>query len=98
MLYMVMNRGTRQLKIGYTSNNWATRSRAYDSHNPNIILIDVCDGDKALESEYHEFLRDMNWLNVTTPNGKISKEWFEIPKGIKKNDIKNLGFKYFATI
>lgn len=65
MLYLI--KSNNSLKIG-TTTNLKNRLSAYKTHNPDIELLDVCDGDLKEESELHSLLKNYQY--------KQRKEWF----------------------
>ena len=65
MLYLL--KSNNSLKIG-TTNNLKNRLLTYKTHNPDVELIDVCEGDFEEELEIHFLLKNYRY--------KKRKEWF----------------------
>ena len=65
MLYLL--KSNHSLKIGTTS-NLKSRLSTYKTHNPDIELLDACEGDLKEETEIHSLLKNFQY--------KKRKEWF----------------------
>lgn len=69
MLYLI--KSNNLIKIGYTE-NIHTRMQNYNTHNPDVELLGIREGDKNLEDYYHYIFR----------NRHIKGEWFKLPEYI----------------
>lgn len=69
MLYLI--KSGKYSKIGYTV-DFNQRYREYLTHNPNIEVLGLREGNEYLESVYHKIFHNRNYYN----------EWFDIPQNI----------------
>lgn len=69
MLYLI--KSSNYLKIGYTS-NLKTRLQDYNTHNPDYILLDTCNGNLNDEAAIHNILKEYQYRS----------EWFHYNKKI----------------
>ena len=91
MLYLISQRGSRTFKIGYTS-NIRNRFRAYRTcMGSNFEVIATMEGTKTDEKDWHFFMEYLKFTKVEN-----AKEWYKIPKGITKDEIRKTGFQFFA--
>ena len=76
MLYLIQS--DKYVKIGYAQ-DLQQRMKTYQTHNPNLKLLGVREGDIYLEKYYHYIFR----------NRHIKGEWFDIPDYIVEYLIKH---------
>ena len=89
MVYMVIDRDRKAVKIGFTE-NLERRMREYRTHNPFADFVDVLSGDEELECELQERMIDMGFTSIK------GTEWMRIPKGISRKYVSKMGFKIFC--
>lgn len=90
MLYLISQKGLKTFKIGYTE-SFKARRRAYNTcMGSELQVIEIIEGTMADEKNWHLTLEAMGFQNV---NGK--KEWYTLPKGLKKEKLLQNGFKAF---
>ena len=91
MLYLISQKGSRTFKIGYTS-NIRNRFRTYRTcMGSSFEVIATMEGTKTDEKDWHFFMEYLKFTNV-----EDAKEWYKIPKGITKDEIRKTGFNFFA--
>lgn len=95
MLYLISVKNQRIIKIGYT-NNWAKRMNDYAGYNPFAYPIDTKEGGTKEEKNWHLALEYLGFKRITV--NEIETEWFEIPKGVSKIEIRKNGFKYLMEL
>lgn len=84
MLYLMKDcRGTKTLvKVGITK-NLQKRMDSYHTHNPLAKCIQVAsvtqNEDKLAEAAIHNYYESLGYTQIK------NTEWYEIPKGLKKN-------------
>ena len=60
MLYLMMNKGDKTVKVGYAKRGRVEGRRAeYKTHNPLAIMRSSCAGTKDLEKVCHQRLAEM---------------------------------------
>lgn len=79
MLYLVVSGG--YMKIGYTTNlqTLQSRLRQYKTHNPNLGVIGVCRGSKALEKQFHKRCRLLKGSEFATFDPKVVADFMAQP-------------------
>ena len=79
MLYLVVSGG--YMKVGYTTNlqTFQTRLRQYKTHNPNITVVGVCRGSKALEKYFHKKCRLLKGSEFAVFDPQIVAEFMSQP-------------------
>ena len=91
MLYLISQKGSRTFKIGYTS-NIRNRFRTYRTcMGSSFEVIATMEGTKTDEKDWHFFMEYLKFTKV-----EDAKEWYKIPKGITKDEIRKTGFNFFA--
>lgn len=88
MVYMVGMDVFSDVKVGFTD-NIARRLEEYRGHNPHIVLIDMLEGDRNLETEIHARMREMGFISD-------GREWMIPPRTLSRKKIHELGFKIFC--
>lgn len=65
------------MKVGYTTNlqTFHSRLRQYKTHNPNIIVVGVCRGSKALENYFHKKCRLLKGSEFAVFDPKVVAEF-----------------------
>ena len=90
MLYLISQKGSRTFKIGYTS-NIRNRFRTYRTcMGSSFEVIATMEGTKTDEKDWHFFMEYLKFIKV-----EDAKEWYKIPKGITKDEIRKTGFHFF---
>ena len=90
MLYLISQKGSRTFKIGYTS-NIRNRFRTYRTcMGSSFEIIATMEGTKTDEKDWHFFMEYLKFTKV-----EDAKEWYKIPKGITKDEIRKTGFHFF---
>ena len=79
MLYLVVSGG--YMKVGYTANlqTLQSRLRQYKTHNPNITVVGVCRGSKALEKYFHKKCRLLKGSEFAIFDPKVVAEFMSQP-------------------
>ena len=91
MLYLISQKGSRTFKIGYTS-NIRNRFRTYRTcMGSSFEVIATMEGTKTDEKDWHFFMEYLKFIKV-----EDAKEWYKIPRGITKDEIRKTGFNFFA--
>lgn len=69
------------MKVGYTTNlqTFQTRLRQYKTHNPNITVVGVCRGSKALEKYFHKKCRLLKGSEFAVFDPQIVAEFMSQP-------------------
>ncbi len=69
------------MKVGYTTNlqTFHSRLRQYKTHNPNISVVGVCRGSKALEKYFHKKCRLLKGSEFAIFDPQIVVEFMSQP-------------------
>ena len=90
MLYLISQKGLRSFKIGHTT-DIRRRMRAYRTcMGSTLEVIATMEGTEEEEANWHLYMEYLKFEKL-----EQSDEWYKIPRGITKNEIKNEGFDFF---
>ena len=90
MLYLISQKGLRSFKIGQT-NDIRKRFRVYRTcMGSTFEPIATMEGTKEDEKNWHFYMEYLKFEKLDQ-----SDEWYKIPRGIAKDEIRNAGFDFF---
>lgn len=89
MVYLLIAKHKMVVKVGFTK-DIARREREYNTHDSDFELIDILEGTRADERDFHErMVEDLGFERI----GRSEKM---VIKGMTKKRIRELGFKIFC--
>ena len=94
MLYLITLEDSRLIKVGYASD---LKSRLKDYNGLPVRLLDVIEGTKKDEKNYHFFLEYLGF-EIKTNYDYNNIEWQGIPKGVSKRLFYENGFQAFQKL